>query len=78
MKTIININQKIATYYNTVMFRLREKLKCEDGGVTIQETILIVIAVALGGMLLAATVNAFTETIIPTVLNKITDMFNLS
>lgn len=78
MKTITNINRKIATYYNAVMFRLRERLKCEEGGVSTEQAGLIVVIVVILGVILAAAVPAFKDVLIPSVLNKITDMFNFS
>lgn len=78
MKTIININQKIATYYSTVMFRLREKLKCEDGNQSVEQAGIIIGVIVVLGVVIAFAIPAFKDTIGPAVLNKLTDMFNLS
>jgi hypothetical protein len=67
-----NVSRKIMRKYIIINNKLKEK----SGEGFIDSAVKILIAVVIGGLLLAGLYLLFDDTILPTLKQRITDMFN--
>jgi hypothetical protein len=67
-----NVSKKIMRKYIIINNKLKEK----SGEGFIDSAVKILIAVVIGGLLLAGLYLLFDDTILPTLKQRITDMFN--
>ena len=69
---------KISNKLNKVYAKLSKKLKEKDGGDYVETGIKILIGVVIGALLLGGLYLLFGDIILPTLTERIQDMFNYS
>lgn len=70
--------RKIITKAALKALRAKELLKSKKGENFVDSGIKILIAVVIGALLLGGLYSLFGDTILPTLTQKVTDMFNFS
>ena len=61
---------------NSLVLRARTALSNQRGDFYISDAVKIIIAVVLGALLLAGLYTLFGDTVLPTVTQRVEDMFN--
>ena len=75
MKKIIN---SITNKFNSLAFRTQTAITNTRGEGYVDSGVKILIAVVIGALLLSGLYALFNTTIMPTVTNKITELFNFA
>ena len=73
---IKNMKERISNKTTKVYITLSSKLKEKKGDGYLNNGIIMLIAIVLGALLLAALYSLFGETIMPTIVERVKDMFN--
>jgi cytochrome c-type biogenesis protein CcmH/NrfG len=73
---IKNIKERISNKTTKVYITLSSKLKEKKGDGYLNNGIIMLIAIVLGALLLAGLYSLFGETIMPTIVERVKDMFN--
>ena len=76
INTMNSVSRKAVGTVNTMAFSARTALSNTRGGVDVTLAAKILIAVVLGALLLAGLYTLFGDTVLPTVTQRVEDMFN--
>ena len=76
-----NIKRQLVNYRNAMvmhMWNVKNKLQNTSGEVYVDTAIKILIAVVLGALLLAGLYALFNDTVLPTLVRRVQEMFDYS
>ena len=76
-----NIKRQLVNYRNAMvmhMWNVKNKLQDSSGGGYVDTAIKILIAVVLGALLLAGLYALFNDTVLPTLVRRVQEMFDYS
>ena len=76
-----NIKRQLVNYRNAMvmhMWNVKNKLQDTSGEEYVHEAIKILIAVVLGALLLAGLYALFNDTVLPTLVRRVQEMFDYS
>ena len=73
---LMKMKNRLSSNFTKVYIKLSNKLKDKSGADYVDTGIKILIAVVIGALLLAGLYALFGETIMPTLKQRIEDMFN--
>ena len=76
-----NIKRQLVNYRNAMvmhMWNVKNKLQDTSGEVYVDTAIKILIAVVLGALLLAGLYALFNDTVLPTLVRRVQEMFDYS
>ena len=75
-KFFANIKSKLASLKNNAVISVKTALASTSGEGYIDTGVKIIIGVVIGGVILAGLYALFNDTIMPTVTQKVKDLFN--
>ena len=73
-----NIKRQLVNYRNAMVMHMWNKLQDTSGEGYVDTAIKILIAVVLGALLLAGLYALFNDTVLPTLVRRVQEMFDYS